>query len=95
MSEFVGSLPQRFISFRHLVSKFKAESEAMIVEGGNDPTSSVFEMHPTVEGEVSHGSPQKNLTFSQNFSVEEARQNTDIHVEQTTVVAEGSRSADS
>ena len=69
MSEFEGSLPRRFISFRLSVSKFKAESETMIVEGGNDPTSSVFEMQPTVEGEVSHESSQENLTFSQTFSV--------------------------
>ena len=62
MGEFVGSLPRRFISFRRLGSKSKAETEAVIDEGGNDPISPVFEKQPTVEGEVSHGSPEQKLT---------------------------------
>ena len=52
-------------------------------------------MQQTREGEVSQGSPEERLINLQVVFVEEVRGITDIHVEQTTVVAEGNRSADS
>ena len=66
----------------------------MIDEGGNDTAFSMSEEQPTVESEVSLGSPEQRLANSQVVSVEEVRQITDIHVQQTTVDAERSRSAD-
>ena len=93
MTEIVGSSQRGFESFCHLGSESKAETEAMIFVGGNDSISSVFEKQPTVEGEVNHGSHIQRLTNLQVVSVEEMRPFTDIHREQTIVVAEGGRNA--
>ena len=67
----------------------------MFDKGENDQTSSVLEKQPTVDGEVNHRSPEQRLTKLQVVSVEEVRQILDVRGEQTTVVVEGSRSADS
>ena len=95
MTEFVGGLPLRFVCFRHLGSESKRENKAMISEDGNSPSSSIFGMQATVEGAVIHGSPEQRWTNLPVVSVEEVRPVTDIHVEHTTVVVEGSQSADS
>ena len=57
-----------------------------------NPISSVVEEQPTPEDEVSHGSTEQRLTDLHVVSAEEV---TRISVEQTKIVAEGSRSANS
>ena len=88
-------MPRKVISVRNLGSECKIEIEAVIDVGGDDPTSSVLEKQPTVEGEVSHGSPEQRLTKSKVVCIKEVRQIMNIRGEQKTVVAEGSRNADS
>ena len=94
MSEFVGSFPRRFLIFRYLGNESKADTEAVIDVGGNNPTSSVVEKQPIVEGEVSLGSPEQRLIKLQFVSLDEASQIMVNPGEQTTIVAQGSQNAD-
>ena len=62
MSEFVSSLPWRFLTFPQLGSESRADTETAVDEGGNDPTSSVFEKQPPTECEFSCGSAEQRIT---------------------------------
>ena len=95
VSEVTVSCQRKTIGFRHFGGKNKMEIEAVIEESENNPTSYVHEDQPTFEGEIYHGSSEQKLTDLQVVSVKEVRRIGHDRVKHSTVVAEGTKRADS
>ena len=95
MSEFTVSCQRKTIGFRHFSGKYKMETEAVIEESENNPTSYVHEDQPTFESEIYHGSSEQKLTDLKVVSVKEVRRIGHDRVKHSTVVAEGTKRADS